>query len=252
MAMQRIELLGVSVDICRPEQLEAEILEILARPGTKQIVFLSVWDLLKARSKRSDFGQCIKEADLVLPISKSILSGARFLKKNIPVRYNPFTATISILSVLDQHYKSLYLLGGRLKNLGQAERNVRQTFPNLQIVGRFTGYYAKSMESDIVQAIYKSSPSLALVSDGIREKNLWSYHRRNSFSNSIFLYYRDALGIFSDRIKRVSEKTFEKGREIWPEILHNPLKLFLLFPFFKYAILLVWYRLFRKDVQPKG
>jgi len=103
MAMQRIELLGVPVDICRPEQLEKEILEILARPGTKQIVFLSVWDLLRARSKRNDFGQCIKEADLVLPVSKSILSGARFLKKDLPVRYNPFTATISILSVLDQH-----------------------------------------------------------------------------------------------------------------------------------------------------
>ena len=108
------------------------------------------------------------------------------------------------------------------------------------------------MESDIVQAIYKSSPSLTLVSDGIREKNLWSYHRRNSFSNSIFLYYRDAFGIFSDRIKRVSEKTFEKGHEIWTEILHNPLKLFLLFPFLKYGILLVWYRLFRKDAQPQG
>ena len=200
MAMQRITLLGVPVDVCRPEDLEAEILEILARPGTKQIIFLSIWDLLKARSKRNDFGQCVKEADLILPVSKSILSGARFLKKEVPVRYNPFTATISILSVLDQHYKSLYLLGGRLKTLGQAERNVHQTFPNLQIVGRYVGYYQKNMENDIVQAIYKSSPSLALVSDGIREKNLWSYHRRNSFSNSIFLYYRDALGIFSDRI----------------------------------------------------
>ena len=245
--MQRIELLGVPVDICRPEHFEAEILEILARPGTKQIIFLSVWDLLKARSKRNDFGQCIKEADLVLPVSKSILTGAKFLKKDIPVRYNPFTATINILSVLDQHYKSLYLLGGRIKTLGQAERNVHQTFPNLQIVGRYVGYYQKNMETDIVQAIYKSSPSLTLVSDGIREKNLWSYHRRNSFSNSIFLYYRDAFGIFSDRIKRVKETTFNKGREIWSEIAHNPFKIFLLLPFIKYGILLVWYRLFRKD-----
>ncbi|MBQ6781376.1 MAG: WecB/TagA/CpsF family glycosyltransferase [Treponema sp.] len=249
MAMQRITLLGVPVDVCRPEDLEAEILEILARPGTKQIIFLSIWDLLKARSKRNDFGQCVKEADLILPVSKSILSGARFLKKEVPVRYNPFTATISILSVLDQHYKSLYLLGGRLKTLGQAERNVHQTFPNLQIVGRYVGYYQKNMENDIVQAIYKSSPSLALVSDGIREKNLWSYHRRNSFSNSIFLYYRDALGIFSDRIKRVSEKTFNKGHEIWIEIAHSPLKIFLVLPYIKYGILLVWYRLFRKDAR---
>lgn len=249
MAMQRIELLGVPVDICRPEQLEAEILEILAKPGTKQIMFLSVWDVLRARNKHSDFGQCVKDADLILPVSKSILRGAKFLKKDVPVRYNPFTAVINILSVLDQHYKSLYLLGGRHKTLTHAERNVRETFPNVQIVGRFVGYYPKTMENDIIAAMYKSSPALVLVSDGIKEKNLWPYHRRNQFSSSIFLYYRDAIGIFSERIRRVSESTFDKGREIWHEIAHNPFKLFYIVPFIKYGILLVWYRLFRKRAQ---
>ena len=249
MAMQRIELLGVPVDICRPEQLEAEIMEILAKPGTKQIMFLSVWDVLRARNKRNDFGQCVKDADLILPVSKSILRGAKFLKKDVPVRYNPFTAVISILSVLDQHYKSLYLLGGRHKTLTHAERNVRETFPNVQIVGRFVGYYPKAMENDIIAAMYKSSPALVLVSDGIKEKNLWPYHRRNQFSNSIFLYYRDAIGIFSERIRRVSESTFDKGREVWHEIAHNPFKLFYIVPFIKYGILLVWYRLFRKHAQ---
>ena len=247
--MERIELLGVPVDVCRQENLEMEILEILSRPGTKQIVFLSIWDLLKARNKRNDFCQCIKDADLILPVSKSILRGAKFLKKTVPVRYNPFTATINILTVLDLHHRSLYLLGGRPKTLSRAEQNVHETFPDLQIVGRFFGYYPRTMENNIVEAIYKSSPSLTLVGDGIKEKNLWSYHRRNSFSNSVFLYYHDVLGIFSDRIKRVSEKTFDKGREVWNEIGHNPFKIFLIFPYMKYAILLLWYRLFKKSVR---
>ena len=39
MAIQRIDITGVGVDICRPENLENEILELLAKPGTKQIVF---------------------------------------------------------------------------------------------------------------------------------------------------------------------------------------------------------------------
>ena len=57
MSIQRINLLGVPVDICGPENLENEILEILAKPGTKQIIFLSIWDLLKARGK-NDFSEC--------------------------------------------------------------------------------------------------------------------------------------------------------------------------------------------------
>lgn len=246
MAIERINLLGVPVDICEPQNLENEVMEIMAMPGTKQIIFLSIWDLFKARHNE-DFAECLKSASLILPISKSILRGAKFLKKNVPVRYNPFNASIQILSIMDSHYKSIYLLGSSKKTLQQAEVNLRDTFPQLKIIGRYVGYYSKNAENSLVEAIFKSKPDLVLISDGIQEKNCWAYHRRNSFSSSIFLYYKDAFGIFSERIKRVKEKTFDRGHEIFVEILHNPFKIFLLFPFLWYILVLVWYRLFRKN-----
>lgn len=242
--MTRIELLGVPIDVCRPEYLEDEIMRILEKPGHKQIVFLTIWDLLKARNKKKDFGDCLKSADLILPISKSILKGARFLKLEVPVRYNPFNAVIQILNTLDRHYKSLYLLGARKKTVQKAEHNVHDTFRNLRIVGRYVGYFPKSAEENVVQAIFKASPSLVIVGEGIKEKNLWSYHRREKFSSSIFLYYKDCLGIFAGRIRRVNEKTFEAGKEIWSEIGHNPSHIFLIFPFIWYKLLLVCTRLF--------
>lgn len=245
MSIQRITIAGVPVDICRSENLEEEVLELLAKPGTKQIIFLSVWNLLKAR-RNSEYAECIQNADLVLPVSKSIIRGAKFLKKSIPVRYNPFNAVIEVLSVLESHYKSVYLLGARKMTLQKAEANVRATFPSLQVVGRYIGYYPKNAEEAVVEAIYKSSPSLVLVSEGIKEKDFWAYRRRNQFSSSIFVYYRDALGIFSERIKRVNEKTFNRGLEIYSEIFHNPFKIFLIFPFLWYILIIVWYRLFKK------
>ena len=245
--MKRIELLGVPIDICQPEELEGEFMKILEKPGTKQIVFLSVWDLIKARNTKRDFCKCVAEADLILPVSKSILGGAKFLKmEEIPIRYNPFDVTIQFLSLIVQHYRTLFLLGGRKRTLQQAERNVHETFPNVRIVGRYVGYFPKESEDDVVTAIHKASPSLAIVSEGIKEKNLWAYHRRERFSSSIFLFYNDCLGIFSKRIKRVSEKTFERGNEIWHEIFHNPLKLFYIFPFIYYIMSLLWCRLFNK------
>ena len=65
MGIQRINVVGVPVDVCRPEDLETEILELLAKPGTKQIVFLNIWGLLKARRK-NDFAECVKNADLII------------------------------------------------------------------------------------------------------------------------------------------------------------------------------------------
>ncbi|MCI5606158.1 MAG: WecB/TagA/CpsF family glycosyltransferase [Treponema sp.] len=245
MAINRINLIGVPVDVCEPENLENEILEILARPGTKQIIFLSIWDLLKARHK-GDFADCLKDADLILPVSKSILRGAKFLKKDVPVRYNPFTAVIQIMTIMESHFKSTYLLGSSKKTLKKAERNIHDTFPKLKIIGRYVGYYPKALENDIIQSIFKSEPSLVLLSEGIKEKNCWAYRRRNRFSSSIFLYYKDAFGIFSERIKRVKEKTFDKGNEIFVEVLHNPFKIFLIFPFLWYILILCWYKISKK------
>ena len=245
MSVQRISLIGVPVDVVPPEDLEMTVLELLARPGTKQIVFLSVWDLLRARHK-GEFQNCVRNADLVIPVSKSILSGASFLKKSVPVRYNPFDAVIHIMSVLDAHFKSLYLLGSRSQTLHSAARNVAATFPNLRIVGKYAGYYQKSVEGDVIKAIYKACPSLVLVSDGMKNKACWAYKRRNQFSSSIFIYYKEVMGIFSKRIKRIDEKTFERGHEIYHEIIRNPLKIFLIFPYMWYILVLVWYRLLKK------
>lgn len=245
MSLKRISVVGVPVDICPPEELEKEILEILAKPGTKQIVFLSIWKLLKARHK-GDMADCVKNADLVIPISKSILRGAKFLKKDIPERYNPFDLVIRILSILESHFKTAYLFGSYKKTLIKTENNIRDTFPSLRIVGRYVGYYPKQIENDIISAIFKSQPSLVLMSDGIKEKDCWAYKRRNRFSSSIFLYYKDSFGIFSERVKKISEKTFNKGNEFFVELLHNPFKIFLIFPLIWFIILLVFYRLFKK------
>lgn len=245
MVFEKIELAGVPITICPKKDVEEAVLELLAKPGTKQIIFLSVWNFLKARGK-NDYAECVKNADLVLPISKSLLWGAKFLKKTVPVRYNPFAFVIEVFSILETHFKSIYLLGSHKKSLQKAESNVRVTFPSLQIVGRYVGYFPKVTESDIMQAIYKASPSLVLLGDGVGEKDCWPYRRRNSFSSSIFLYYHDALGIFSERIRRVDEKSFNKGHEIIFEVMHNPLKIFLVFPFLWYVITIVWYRLFKK------
>lgn len=246
MAIQRITVLGVPVDILQPQNLESEIMELLVMSGTKQIVFLSIWDLLKARGN-NEFAQCVKNADLILPTSKSIIRGAKFLKKAIPVRYNPFTTVIDVLTILENHLKTVYLLGGRKRTLTQAEQKLHLTYKDLQIVGRYVGYYPKDVEDDIIEAIKKASPSLVLLSEGIREKDNWAYARRDRFSTSIFLYYHDALGIFSERIQRVSEKKFNKGKEFWADVKRNPLKLFLVFPYLWYIMSLVWERMLKKN-----
>lgn len=248
MAIKRIELLNVPIDILPPEKLAEEILALLERPGTKQIVFLTIWDLLKAR-RNIKFRECLLNAELVLPVSSSIIKGAKFLQLDTPIRYNPFSTIISCLSLLDTHYKSLYLFGGRKRALAKAEKNVRTTFRNIRLVGRYVGHYPKDMEKDIISAMYKATPSFVLVGDGVSEKDLWAFNRRNNFSSSLFLYNKDIINIFAKRTKRISPATFDRGLEFWVEVLHNPLKIFLFLPYIWYNLLLLYHKMSKAETN---
>ncbi len=243
--IERIKMLGLPVDIVRPEDFEKVIYGLLEQPGTKQIIFLSVWDMLKAQNN-AELHHCIENASLVLPVSKSIISSARFLKKTSPVRYYPFRAIVTFFTILENRYRSLYLLGGHPEVLAESERNIRSTYPGLQVVGRVPGYFSKKSEKDILSAIFKANPSMVLLADGVTAGPRWVYHRRNSFGSSIFVYYKDAFSIFSQKKKRLSDATFASGREVWIEILKNPLKIFLIFPFLWYILLVIGDKLNRK------
>lgn len=201
MARTRISFLSVPVDAVEPNELGNELMNCVHAGEFSQVCFVSIWDILRARTN-PEYLNCLKKASLVLPVSKSIVRGASFLKLPVPVRYNPFTAVISMLGELDKNFCTLYLLGERKETLKTTEKNIRATFPNLHIVGRYVGYYSKNIEPSIIEAIRKASPSLVLIADGIKGQQLWAYRRKKHFNASIFLNYKDSFRIFSKRKKK--------------------------------------------------
>ena len=236
MEVQRIHLLNVPVDICPVGALEEVILGLLQKKCPTQIVFLSLKDLLRAR-KNGEFREAIKKADLVLPISPAILRGASMLKLQMPVKYTTFETVLSILTILETHYKSLYLFGGRKKTLNEAFKNVHTTYPALQIVGRFVGYHTKGIESDIITAIRKASASVVLLGDGGPDKLCWRHRRRSNFNTGIFIYYPDAIGIFSKTKKHAPP---ESSSSFLIRLLKNPFNIFLSLPHIQYNLLLLF------------
>lgn len=240
---QRIKLLKIPIDIVNPEDLEQVILSILEQDGPKQIIILSIWDFLRAR-RNSEYRTMVQNASLVLPTSKSLIRGAWFLNKQKLIRYNPFNLIIQILGILERYHKSVYFFGARKKSLLIAESNVKKTFPDLHCVGRFMGYYHKSMERNIITAIQKSTPSLVLVSDGVPGKERWIYRNRRQFSKSIFLWAKSVLDIFAERRSRDSDSLFEKGLEVIPFVCKNPLRIFYFFRYIWYNLTLLVYKIF--------
>ena len=244
--IQRVKLLNVPVDIVAPDQLSSVVYDLLREGKEHNIVLLSLWDLLRAR-RNNDYRSYVLGASLVIPISKSMIGGIKFLTGKKAFRYMPFDFIVGLLTILEVREYSCYLLGSKIKVLLKTEKNIRQTFPKLRIVGRFPGYFKRHDEITIIQAIKKASPSLLLVGRGIRGKERWIVKNNLTLGNSgLRLWCSDIFDVFAERKRRPSRRAFDLGLEWLGYCFQKPHKFFRIFSFIYYKLLLVFHKLFVK------
>ncbi|MCL2381120.1 MAG: WecB/TagA/CpsF family glycosyltransferase [Treponema sp.] len=256
MDTQRITFLEVPIDIVPPEALPDVVARLLMPPKGparglplkgkgKNIVLLSLADLLRAR-RDGEYRSFVRGAALVIPISKSIVSGVRFLTGKKPSRYMPFNFVVSLLSLLERKEHSIYLLGGRRQTLRKTEKNIHATFPRLKIVGRHEGYMRKNEEAVVIEAIRKASPSLLLAAKGIRKEELWIARNSVRLNSELRLWCSDLFDVFAEKKRRPSDAVFDKGLEGLLFCFRNPLRFFRIFPYLWYNVLLLTYKIFRR------
>ncbi|MDR0583698.1 MAG: WecB/TagA/CpsF family glycosyltransferase [Treponema sp.] len=242
---KRVSLLKVPVDIVTPDQLGPLVQEFLALGKEQNIVLLSLWDLLRAR-RNGEYRNYVGKAALVIPISKSIVSGIRFLSGKKAVRYMPFDFVVQLLTILENREFSTYLLGGKKRILIKTDKNIRQTFPRLRVVGRFPGSFKRQEEAVIIEAIRKASPALLLVGKGVRGEEQWIARNSARLGGVMRLWCSDLFEVFAERKKHPSRAIFDHGLEWIGFCFRNPFRFFRIFPYIYYKLLLLIYKLFVK------
>jgi N-acetylglucosaminyldiphosphoundecaprenol N-acetyl-beta-D-mannosaminyltransferase len=242
---ERISFLKVPIDIVKPDRLDRLTYNMLAEGIDQNVILLSVWDLLRAR-RNSEYRDYVNKAALVIPISKSIIRGIQFLQGKQAVRYMPFDFVIKLLTILEQYEYSSYLLGGKKRVLLKIEKNLRETFPALRIVGRYPGGFRSQDEPVIIEAIRKASPSLLLVGKGVRGGEYWISRNSRRLGKGLRLWCSDLFEVFAERKRHPSRKVFELGLEWIGYTLQSPIKLFRIFPFMFFNLLLLVYKIFKK------
>lgn len=242
---KRIHVLDIPIDILAPDEVDKKTEQLLADGQVHQIVFVNTLDILRAR-RNQEFKLCLKKASLVIPTSKGIVRSARFLQKSVPHRHMPFEFVIRLLGALEKKQQSLFLVGQKEKQLRTVENNLRTSFPQLRIVGRYIGYYPKKVHEDIILAIKKASPSLLLAGRGVFKNDLWVYQNREHFNPGIFIWCGECYDIFSGKKERPSKQAWESGSYKLGKLFARPWRFVMIFVYLYYGFLLVIHRIGKK------
>jgi len=222
----RIQLLSVPLDIVT--DIETSIDRLLARQESSQIVFLGLWDFVRARSS-SLFAIAVRNAALVVPTSRIVVQIAWLLRKVRIPRYIPFNFVIRVLSVIEKRGRTLYMIGSRPRELQLAASNVRGSFPELQIVGVCAGYFETGDEENIILAIRKAAPTLVLAGYGVPGRERWPHIHREKFSTSMSVWCGPCVDMFSGKRTRTSRRVWVSGLDFVPSFLTHPWRIYRLF-----------------------
>lgn len=212
--IRRIQFLNVPVD-CVDQENALRAVEAFLQDGQRhQLVFVDRRGLLRARHN-PEFRRCLREASLVLPTSREIVNGARFLKEGGFSLFTPFTFVIRLLALAERLNRSVYLLGARKGDLVKGEKNLRDSFPGLRLVGRYAGYFGRDMEKNVLLAIKKASPSFLLVGNGLSAKDLWILRHKKELNPGIYLWAGDCFDLFSGKKKSAAGGLTAFLRQPW-------------------------------------
>jgi N-acetylglucosaminyldiphosphoundecaprenol N-acetyl-beta-D-mannosaminyltransferase len=239
---ERLSILKVPVDVIPDSALDDRVWNLLEEGGGKNIVLLSTADLLRAR-RGKEYRPYVANAALVLPVSHGVRRGCKFLRKKTPECYIPFDLVVRILTVLEQKEATVFLLGGNDHTLRVTEPKIRETFPGLRIVGRYPGYFKKSGEPLILEAIRKAAPSLLLVAHGVRGGEKWIARNDSKLNPGMRLWCSDLFEVFAGKKQRPSRFLFHHGLEWFSYFLRRPSRIFRFFPWLWYNLLLLVYKI---------
>lgn len=241
---KRLSILTVPLDILPDDQIEQRIAVLLDEQKQHQIVLLDLWHFMKARGS-SEYAKSVRTASAVIPTSRLVCAGARFLTHRDVPRYLPFDFIIKLLSFLENKGLSVYLLGSSPQSIQTAVSNLRGSFPNLQIVGRCAGYFPVENEAAILQAIRKAAPTLIIAGSGIPGADKWLLAHKKDFAPGISLWCGNCIDIFSGKRKKASREAWRKGVDFIPELMRNPFRLLRGIAYMWYFVLLAYYRIRR-------
>lgn len=220
----RIRILDVPIDTLSLDAALARVRVLLEGTEHHQIVTLSMENFRRAR-RDPEFSRVVRQAPLVLPVTRTLASAARVLRRPALHWTTPFDLVIRLLTVADEAGASVYLLGARKQHLERTEKNLKASFPRLRLVGRYAGYYTSRAEQDIITAIRKAAPRLILVGSGVPGAELWPLRHRKQLSPGLSLWVGDCFEVFAGAKHQISRGVYAAGLESYSGWLLRPWRL---------------------------
>lgn len=172
--------------------------------------------------KDKAFFDIVKKSDLVIPDGIGIVWGARMQGERVLHRIPGVEFTWQLLELANKKGYKVYLLGAKEKVLKKAVKNIKDTFPSVNIVGFHSGYFDKKEEKNIINEIKKNNTQILLVGMGGGKQEKWIWRHKDELNTPLNIGVGGSLDVWSGEVKRAPNFIQRTGLEWLYRIIIQP------------------------------
>ena len=168
--MDRIDVLGLPVDVLTEETLLEEVASRIERGGQHTVAYLNV-HVANVAARDPDLTAFLQQVDLCYCDGEGIRLGARLLGKDLPSRMTGADWIWSLAARAEGRWKIAWI-GGEPGVTHQAAAVLQHRHPDLEIHCDH-GFYRNDRYPQVIEAINAAKPDLVLVGMGSPLQEQW-------------------------------------------------------------------------------
>lgn len=218
----RVNILGVPVDMVNREEAFAVFEKIFREPGCSMIVTPNS-EIVQNASKDEELKALIGEADLIIPDGIGLVYASKIMGCPLSERVTGIDFLETIIAHLAETGESIFFFGSKPGVADAAAARMKEKYPGLRVAGTQNGYFTPEEESGIVEQINASGADFLCVALGApKQERFIAQHREEFTSVRGAIGVGGSLDVWAGNLKRAPEFYRKHGLEWLYRFIQQP------------------------------
>lgn len=218
----RVNILGVPVDMVNREEAFAVFEKIFREPGCSMIVTPNS-EIVQNASKDEELKALIGEADLIIPDGIGLVYASKIMGCPLSERVTGIDFLETIIAHLAETGESIFFFGSKPGVADAAAARMKEKYPGLRVAGTQNGYFTPEEEPGIVEQINASGADFLCVALGApKQESFIAQHREEFTSVRGAIGVGGSLDVWAGNLKRAPEFYRKHGLEWLYRFIQQP------------------------------
>ncbi|RBW67598.1 WecB/TagA/CpsF family glycosyltransferase [Bacillus taeanensis] len=201
MSFRKVSILGVDfVNTTMRDMLACLKSHLLKEEKT--FVVTANPEIVMFAEKDSDYKQLLKKATYITPDGIGVVKAAKMLNEPMTERVTGYDMLRGLLQIANDEALKVYMVGAKPEVLEKAVSNVKNEYPNVNIVGFHDGYFNEEQSKEIAKEIAEKEPDLVFVALGFPRQEQWIASYYDMYKKGIFMGVGGSFDVLAGEVKR--------------------------------------------------